>query len=110
MHPCAPNVGQPAACCDVKYLGDKPVADIGADGLGGGGGRCIYIPSYAKWGASSTSRVRNGDALVGGVNTMGVGWDLLVPEEKIDDLFDERVRAEYSGSESSCSGLRWCVC
>lgn len=100
MHPCAPNVGQPAACCDVKYLGDKPVADIGADG------GCMYLPSYAKWETSSTSRVRNADALVGGVNTMGVRWDLFVPEEKVDDRFDERVWVEYSGSESSCSGLR----
>lgn len=60
MHPRALNAGCPV-CCGVKYPGDTL-------------DECTQR-SYVDWGPSSMSRVRNGDALVGGVEILGGGPD-----------------------------------
>lgn len=73
MHPCTLNAG----CCGIMSPGDTLVV---ADELD--------ERSYVYWGPSSMSRVRNGDALVGGVKITG---NLSLSGERFGDCFDERV-------------------
>lgn len=97
MHPCAPNAGYPV-CCGIKYPDDTPVVTDEPDEPDERMYRS-YPPSYVNSEPSPMSRVRNGDALVGGVKIMGVGWNPSLSDERFGGCFGERLRAENS-SES----------